>query len=172
MNPAKPFRVASLKDPALDRARMSLEAYGRTRDEAQVVAIPGMAVTWFHCRPLTAREASHLDRPSSSADRLLLAYMIGVTGVESYPHEGVTFEPTGRLDSPDGRRTIWTDDEINRVGADLSFEVLIEIGGIVYDRAMFVGNAWGGSVRSYTLPHWLPAVMALGSQHAEPRPNG
>ena len=153
----RPIEVVSAADPALDMGRAEREEYARTRDASKLREKPGQRAVRFMCRPLSVAEASVADQRPSAADRVLWAFMLGVSEIHHAdtqgPRDGARMLPTRAFDGPSERRNIWSDLELQAIQDAFGRAVFFEVGGVVYERTLR-GKAAGGSV-PYTAPQSL-----------------
>jgi hypothetical protein len=148
------LRAVSAYDPALDRARMPMDLYYETRDEALVMEQPGMTARRFVLAPLSSSECAMCDSLTSEPAKLMQAFRLACVAIESFAVAGIALEPTGRIGRPDGtERTVWRDSEIDRVSDELGLEVIYEMGVLALERRRL--GKWGRGAVRYTPPLFL-----------------
>ena len=164
-DPTKTVPFVSVLDPALDRAKMNIDEYAKTRDPSLIVESEGQKATRFYLRPIPpAAFIRVIDKAGSQSEKELYAFMYAIESVTDWtgPDGGhvPSWYPTGSIQLPSGPEKMCSDDDL---GAFTPIQIK-EIGAIAYHRS-FLGPA---NVRTYPLPPTLGVVLAEMSQsHAD-----
>jgi hypothetical protein len=172
---ASSIKVVSVRDPAIDWGAMwdegvSPAVYAETRGADVVRAIPGMRPRWFVLRALSVADCTAVEMFPEGAPRAVQAFRVACTAIENFDQGIAVLAPTLAAASPHGvTRTVWGDDDLQRVADVLGMRAIYEVGSIAYERAL-EGNVRGGGV-SYTLPPFLlPELQRIVRRLAEREP--
>jgi hypothetical protein len=147
----KILKVASVLDSAIDLDKMAetLVEYAKTRDEGLLKLKPGKAVTWFHIRRIpTSLIDRYVLEATSMSEQNRRAFSVAVIKAESlYTTDGRqvhALEPTGKIDTPAGKLSMWTEEELELFAPQYTQE----IGSLARQRSFLVP----GSAASLLLP--------------------
>lgn len=147
----KILKVASVLDSAIDLDKMAetLVDYAKTRDEATLKLKPGKDVTWFHIRRIpTSMMDRYVLEATSLAEQNRRAFCVSVVKVDNLcatdGRKIAALEPTGKMDTPSGQRSMWTEEELELFAPQYTQE----IGSLARQRSFLVP----GSAASLLLP--------------------
>ena len=141
MHGNKPFRVASVFDPALDIEAMGgpnkLVQYQKTRDPEAPKPRRGEKLMWFTTTRLSEDDMEYCEQAPTEQQKAIRAFQYGVTQVENAKlatdhntvHPIVT--PQGTRDTHPGEQRFWTDGQLKQ----FSRAMRVEIGSVVWARS-------------------------------------
>lgn len=149
----EPFDVVCTLDPALDRERMDVRAYGESRDPSLIRSLPGREPYVFRVRPLGAMIQA-VEAGSNRATQLMQAFAYGVVEIRNWPSRGLSTKPTRLVPQVTGHDALVWDDHalFGEVLPAFGAAFIYEIGAFIYERALLGGNALSGGSMPYALP--------------------
>lgn len=161
-----PIRAVCTLDPAIDFTDLDLSAYIATRDASMVRELPGRSLVWYVVQPLSADAFFMVEGASNAGLKIRTAFGWGVVAIESL-RPGERMEPQQRVKGPDGRsRGAWSSSELAEIAETVGMRAIIEIGSLIYERAL-LGKAAGGT-EPYSLPQSSQhALEMIARRHAE-----
>lgn len=152
-----PLRVYSIRDDAIDPMASDVDEYLKTRNPDLIHALPGQHLVAAVIKPLPVAVYAQVDTLSTVQAKLLQAFRIACTAVETAP--GATLMPMEAVRLSDGKpHTIWGNEEFEELGRMYGIQFIYEIGTVIMERAE-PGKAWRGGVR-YTPPPFLEDARA------------
>jgi hypothetical protein len=153
--------IVSVEDPALDRDKMDIEKYAKTRDPSLIVELPGQKARRYVVRRLKRGEVAVLSQ--LRAFYAVAGYLtFGLLRIEE--PDGTITLPTKKIPNVNGRpgmQTVWDDDpggELDVVYDRINASEFYEVAGVIETMAgMRAGEAFGSSDERFTL---LPSSQA------------
>lgn len=145
--------IVSIEDPALDRVKMDVDGYAKTRNDALVCLLPGQKPRRYIVRRLTRAEVNTVGGLGvmQKVDALIA---FGLVRIDE-PGGEVT-KPTReipRVDRKAGTQTIWDDgDELDAIYNRVQLSEWHELAAVIETMAgMRMGEAYGSSDERFTL---------------------
>ena len=136
----KPFRVVSMIDPALRNVpKAVMERYATKRDISMVEpffsksSLPTIYHTRRIPRSIWTRVVMAQTTDELKAEVCFQFGIIRVEGANTEDNARITFDPTGSIDTADGKLTHIKDEEMSRFYPD----EVSEIGGVIYTKSFF-----------------------------------
>lgn len=156
--------IVSVEDEALDRVKMNVERYARTRDPAQIVELPGQNATRYVVRRLTRREVEFVQ--SLPAPKMVSAFIqLGLVRVDHGGGRSVV--PTRDVPSLTGHartQKVWDDEpdgELDALHDEMTLSRWIEIANVIETMAgLPKGEACGSSDERFSLLPLSQSAMA------------
>lgn len=148
-DPLAPKRIVRVNpyciDPALDLEQTNLYSYRVTRDESELVALPGRELGWIHIERMKRAVLTALvDSVRGEQARLEIAFRACVKRIEIPGAEAIEPDAKGFVTWATGAR-VAGDEWIDRI-ADLEghgFNVVLEAGQVAMDMAKLAPGARG-----------------------------